>query len=164
MFQKVMMPIHGIMVPGMCPPWRPKGLQCPRVDETSAPMSTRNRNPDGIDIGKEIPACEGVYPTDPDIRTQWTSQEVGSTAETNTQGVELAVIPNNSIEVYKKGKTTITVTIDPLIKKDIRLKWTYELGDVETPAADINSAYDASDDAGIGFTDGAGDANLLTVS
>ena len=104
---------------------------------------------------KEIPDATGVHPTDPDTGAQWTSQEIGSTAEMNTQGVELAAMPDNTFEVYKKGKSTITVTIDPIIKKDIRLKWTYELGDVETPTEDINVGYD---DTGVGFTDSVDDA------
>ena len=106
------------------------------------PDSTPGRN-------NNLPACEGVYPTDPDISTQLTSQDIGSTAEMNSQSVELAAIPDNSIELYKKGKTTITVTIDPIIKKDIRFKWTYELSGLETPAV--------YEDALVGSTDGFDD-------
>ena len=75
----------------------------------------------------------------------------------STHNVELAAMPDNTFEIYKKGKSTITVIIDPLIKKDIRFKWTYELSDVETPGVDINAGYD---DAGIGFTDTVDDLTL----
>lgn len=123
-----MKPIDGIMVPGMCPPMRPKALKCPSVDETSAAMPRNDGVADHTQIGSNTP-------------------ETGLTAE---NGVPLAILPDShSIEVYKNGKSTITLTIDPIVKKDFRFEWTYKLSEV-----DVNAGYEVP----LGFTDGSADA------
>ena len=78
-----MIPREGIMVPGMCPPWpiRPKGVSCPRVDETRFSMTGLEKTvPGTVSIGEteavvsaengmskampilDVPDCESIYP------------------------------------------------------------------------------------------------------
>ena len=114
-----MIPIDGIMVPGMCSPLRPKALKCPEVDATVAAM---NRH-DGVFAASHTP-------------------EAGLTAE---NGAQLAFLPDsNSIEVYKKGNSTISIKIDPIIKKDFRIEWTYKLSEVDVNAGYEDASFDVA--------------------
>ena len=55
--------------------------------------------------------------------------------------------------LYGDDKTGISIHVDPIIKKDIRLEFRYELGAVEIPTGDEQSFSTGSDDASVGFTD-----------
>lgn len=130
-----MIPIEGIMVHGMCPLLRPKELKCPRVDETAAGIDSK---PDHTQMGRDTPE--------------------------NIESAELALLPKgNSIEVYKHGKSTIMLKIDPLIKKDIRLEWTYELSSVEQPAVDTRAGYESPLAGATDVTGDAGNINMIAL-
>ena len=47
----------------------------------------------------------------------------------------------NVFEIYGDDTQKITITIDPIFKKEYKLEFTYELGGIETPAAENNSGY-----------------------
>ena len=56
----------------------------------------------------------------------------------------------NVFEIYGDDNKKITLTIDPIFKKEYKFEFTYELGAVEIPAVDVNSGYD---DATVGCVD-----------
>ena len=87
MLKNVMMPIDGIMVPGLCPlyPIRPKDFLCPRVDETKFSMDGFNEDP--TFPGTDEAPCGGVNPPigdDAQDLPRVGNQEIGLTAETDT--------------------------------------------------------------------------------
>ena len=123
-----MLPIDGIMVSGLCPPMRPKGLKC--NDHTRRGLNTPETGLTGDETGL-------------------TGDETGLTAE---NGVHLALLPDShSIKVYKNGKSTLSVTIDPIIRKDFRFEWTYKLSEV-----DVNVGYEEP----LGLSNGSFDAGF----
>ena len=55
--------------------------------------------------------------------------------------------------IYGDDKTGISIHIDPIFKKDIRLEFRYELGAVDIPTGDEQSFSTGYDDAIVGFAD-----------
>ncbi len=60
------------------------------------------------------------------------------------------------VTIYGDDKTGISIHIDPIFKKDIRLEFKWELGAFERPTGDeqsFSTGYDGYDDAIVGFID-----------
>ena len=57
------------------------------------------------------------------------------------------------VTIYGDDKTGISIHIDPIFKKDIRLEFKWELGAFERPTGDEQSFSTCSDDAIVGFID-----------
>lgn len=64
----------------------------------------------------------------------------------------------NVFEIYGDDTQKITLTVDPIFKKEYKLEFTYELGCIETPAAEDNPGYDV-----VGLIDNSNSFDALNL-